>query len=181
MIYKAKEIQLKNNVSALLRSPTEQDAEQMVEYLKTVCAETPFLVREPEEAEIPQEKERRLLKNIADSENDLMIACVIDGRIVGNCNLNRQTKLRMRHRADIGIAIFEEFWGLGLGRIMLSELICLAEELGIEQLELEVISENERAIRLYESLGFVPVGEKPNAFRLKDGTAFSEISMIKGL
>lgn len=179
MLYNTKEIQLKNNTTALLRSPTAADAEQMVEYLKTVCAETPFLVREPEEAEIPIDKERKLLQNIADSPDDLMIACEIDGRIIGNCNLNRYTKVRMRHRAGIGVAIFREYWGLGIGKILFSELLRIAGELGIKQLELEVVSDNERAIRMYEKFGFTVVGEKPNAFRLKDGTMLSEISMVK--
>ncbi len=181
MLFHAKEIQLKNNTTALLRSPTEQDAKQMVEYLKTVCAETPFLVREPEEAEIPLEKERKFLQSIVDSHDDLMIACEIHGKIIGNCNLNRCNKMRMRHRASVGVAILKEYWGLGIGTILFSELIRIAGELGIQQLELEVVGDNERAIHMYEKFGFTAVGEKPNAFCLKDGTRLTEISMIKEL
>lgn len=181
MIYEAKEIQLKNGVTALLRSPMVSDAEQMVAYLKTVCTETPFLTREPEEADIPLDKEEKILQRIADSASDLMIACEIDGRIVGNANLNRMTMLRMRHRASIGVAIFQEYWGLGLGTAMFTELIRIAKELGIKQLELEVISGNDRAIGMYEKFGFTCVGTKPNAFCLRDGTMLSEVSMIKVL
>ena len=179
MIYPSKEIRLKNNVPAIFRSPTKEDAEAMLQYLQTTCAETNFLTREPEEASIPIEKEERFLENICKSNNDLMIACEIGGKIIGNCNLNRYSKTRMHHRANIGIAICKEYWGLGIGNHMFSELIRIAKEEGIKQLELEVIEGNERAIHLYKKFGFYVVGEKPNSLRLKDGTMLKELSMIK--
>ena len=179
MNYQSKEIALKNGTVATFRSPTKEDAVKMMEYLKTACSETNFLTREPEEADISIEKEESFLNNILNSENDLMIACEINGNIVGNCNLNRFSMLRTKHRAEVGIAICKDYWGLGIGNFMFSELIRIATELGIKQLELEVIEENERAIKLYEKYGFYKVGEKPNALCLKDGTMLTEISMIK--
>ena len=55
------------------------------------------------------------------------------------------------------------------------------KENGILQLELDYIEENERGRRHYEKMGFVPVAERPDAFRLKDGTMRKEISMTKRL
>lgn len=181
MIYEEKEVRLRDGTSVCLRSPQATDAAQMVSYLKTVCAETPFLTREPEEADIPLDKEESILQRIASSPSDLMIACEIDGRIVGNANLNCMTRIRMRHRASVGVAIMQEYWGRGIGSLLFSELIRIAKTLGILQLELEVIGNNDRARSMYERFGFAVVGEKPNAFRLKDGTMLSEISMIKEL
>jgi hypothetical protein len=51
--YQAKEIKLKNDTTAIFRSPTKDDAAQMIEYLKNVCTETNNLTRDPQEAEIP--------------------------------------------------------------------------------------------------------------------------------
>lgn len=181
MIYQPKEVLLKNNTIAIFRSPTKHDAAQMMEYLHTTCKETNFLTREPEEAILPIEKEERFLNSIYQSKTDLMIACEINGKIIGNCNLNRYTKLRMQHRAEVGIAICKEFLGLGIGNYMFSELIRISKELGIKQLELEVIADNNRAIKLYEKFGFYTVGEKPNSLCLKDGTMLKELSMIKVL
>ncbi len=43
--------------------------------------------------------------------------------------------------------------GMGIGRKML-ELLCeIAKEKGIEQLELEVVADNDRAIALYKKIG----------------------------
>ncbi len=181
MIYETKEVILKNNTIAIFRSPTKEDAAQMIEYLHTTCSETNFLTREPEEAIMLIEKEEHFLNSIINSENDLMIACEINGKIIGNCNLNRYSKMRMKHRAEVGIAICKDFWGLGIGNFMFGELIRISKEQGIEQLELEVIEGNERAIKLYEKFGFIKIGEKPNSLRLKDGTMLKEYSMIKEL
>ncbi len=181
MIYQSKEVTLKNNIKAIFRSPIKEDAVAMMEYLRKTCSETNFLTREPEEAMMPIENEERFLNNILKSESDLMITCEIDGKIIGNCNLNRFSKMRMKHRAEIGIAVFKDYWGLGIGSFMLGELIRIANEQGIKQLELEVIKNNERAIKLYEKFGFITVGEKPNALQLKDGTMLKELSMIKVL
>lgn len=48
-------------------------------------------------------------------------------------------------------------------------------------MELEFIEGNERAQRLYEKFGFRVISERPNAFKLKDGTQLSEIYMQKYL
>ena len=57
----------------------------------------------------------------------------------------------------------------------------LAKERGIEQLELEVMEGNDRAIRLYEKFGFERFGVRPNAIHLKDGTRLRELLMVKTL
>lgn len=55
-----------------------------------------------------------------------------------------------------------ELWGRGLGREALSLFIWFAfAELGLHRLQLTVFAENERAIRLYEGLGF----QREGAFR----------------
>ena len=90
-------------------------------------------------------------------------------------------KYRIRHRCSIGIALYENVWGLGIGTYLLQELISKAKECGYEQMELNVVSRNERAIKLYEKLGFVKYGNIPNAMKHKDGTYDAEIMMVKQL
>lgn len=59
--------------------------------------------------------------------------------------------------------------GIGLG--VLEKLIAFARNNGIEQLELEVRSDNERAIHLYEKFGFQKIGTIP-AFLKVNGETF---------
>lgn len=64
---------------------------------------------------------------------------------------------------------------------MFEEMIDKARQEKLEQLELEVIEGNQRAIELYHKMGFVCTGEKPNASRLEDGSSLKELMMVKVL
>ena len=64
---------------------------------------------------------------------------------------------------------------------MLEELVAAAQKRGTEIIELEFVEGNERAKHLYEKFGFRITSEKPNAFKLKDGTYLKEIYMQKYL
>ena len=85
--------------------------------------------------------------------------------------------MKTSHRANIAIAILKDYWNLGIGSAMLEKLIAVAKHHGTEIIELELIKGNDRAEHLYEKFGFCIVSEKPNAYKLKDGTYLSEIYM----
>ena len=86
---------------------------------------------------------------------------------------------RYRHRASVGIALFQAYTGMGIGRKML-ELLCeIAKEKGIEQLELEVVADNDRAIALYKKIGFEKMGTFPHNMKYKDGTYADAYWMVK--
>ena len=180
MIIKDKEILLKNGQRCILRSPKLDDAEQLIEYLKISADETDFLLRYPEEVTITVEKEKDILQWFIESKRDLMIIAEIDGKIVGTCSLSSiGQKIRVRHRCSIGIALYENVWGLGIGTALLSLLIENAIKNEYEQMELDVVSRNDRAIRLYEKMGFVKCGDKPKAMKHKNGTYDDLIIMVK--
>ena len=182
MIFPTKTIRLKDGREAILRAPNpEKDAEAMIQYLKTTAGETNFLLREPEECEMPVERERAFLQASIDSETAMMIVCEVEGELAGNCGLHLNAMRRTRHRGEVAIALKSRYWGLGLGTEMLQELIEQAKKAGLSQLELEYVEGNERARGLYEKMGFRVTGEKPDAIRLRDGTSLKEISMVRRL
>lgn len=181
MFYEPKEIILKNQVHAVLRSPVLSDAKTMNAYLKACSSETDFLLRYPEECTETEESEAAFLERIRLSPDHLMIACIVDGQIVGNCSLMCNQMLKTKHRAEMAIGIRQAYWGLGIGTAMIDELIAIAKEKGILQLELDYVEGNQRACGLYEKMGFVHIGERPDAIRFKDGTMRKEFLMIKKL
>ena len=181
MNFASKNIILKNGTPAILREPRTSDAAQMVAYMKKTSEETEFLMRYPEECRHTEETEAEFLEDIVSSKNDLMIVCEVDGRIAGNCQISFNRRIKTAHRATIGIALLKEFWNLGIGTKLFEAMIEAAKARGVSQIELEVIEGNERAIHLYEKMGFSIVAEKPNAIRLKDGTLLREFFMAKYL
>lgn len=179
MIYEARTFRLKDGQVALFRSPVLADAAQMLEYLKTTAGETEFVIRYPEGCTESEAQETKFLQSIIDSPINLMIVCEINGQIAGSCQLALHGRIKTRHRAGIAIALKREFWGPGIGTSMLEEMIRIAKEYHIIQLELEVIQGNVRAMALYQKMGFDVVAAKPDAIRLKDGTLLDEYIMMK--
>ena len=182
MILKEKNITLKNGKNAILKSPCMDDAEKLLHFIQKSCGETDFLARYPEDWEkVSIEKEEAWVKQMRETSGALAITCYVDGEIIGNSEIRFRGSIKTAHRATIGIAILKDFWNLGIGSAMFENLIDAARQRDTEIIELEFIKGNERAKRLYEKFGFRIVSEKPNAFKLKDGTYQSEIYMQKYL
>lgn len=166
----------------VLRNPTADDAEALLEYLRDTAAQTPFLLREPDEADLSPEQEERLLEHFLEAPRQMMLAALVSGKLAGNSSMAPVgNKRRVLHRCSLAIAIDQEYWGLGLGTALLEALLGQARRCGYEQAELEVIAGNERALRLYRRLGFELYGERPRAIRYGDGSYANELLMVKML
>lgn len=181
MQYLSKSIQLKNGITATLRSPTPSDAAAMLDFLKVTAGETEFMIRYPEECLTDVNAEEAFLDTIRQSDANMMILCEISGRIVGNCHLWYTPRIKLRHRGEVAIALVQEFWGLGIGSAMFEEMIAQAKQWGLESLTLSYIEGNDRARMLYDKMGFREVARIPGAYRLKDGTMRQDIILLKTL
>ncbi|HWR24408.1 MAG TPA: GNAT family N-acetyltransferase [Feifaniaceae bacterium] len=177
-----KELTLKDGTPCLLKTPLPEDAEQFLSLMKTAAAETVFLLRYPEEVTLTAEEERDFLQDRLESPGSGFLSAWVNGRLVGNASFQPVGPHRkVLHRAGFGIAILKEYWGRGLGGSLTREILLAAKSAGYEQLELEVVGDNARAIALYEACGFVRYGMRPNAFRLKDGSYADEHLMVRKL
>lgn len=101
MIYAETEIKLKNGCTAVVRNARPEDAKQMIEYLRTVSGESPFLLREPDEVNFTVEKERAILQNKAESPNEIMLTAYVNGELAGNCSLASQGDKRAQSTAAV--------------------------------------------------------------------------------
>ena len=180
MTYDEKQVLLKNGKLCVLKSPGEEDAADMLTYLRQIAAETCFMVRFPDEVTLTPEEEAALLAAQLESSHSLMINARVDGKLAGNAGISVVAQRRkLCHRATLGIALKKEFWGMGIGGLLMREIEQQAKEMGFSQLELGVFSDNERAAALYEKCGFERWGQIQNAFRLADGSFRDEILMGK--
>lgn len=180
MIVKPKEFDL-NGRKLVLRNAEEDEAEMLLKYLKQVYAETPFLIQEPDEITFTIDDEKKYIKENNDSDSDLLIIGMLDGKHVGNCSLMGNHARRLKHRTSLGIVLYLEYTGLGIGRIMIEEVCKIAKDNGIEQVELEVAANNRNAISLYEKLGFKKIATLPNNMKYSDGTYTDVHFMVKYL
>lgn len=166
----------------LLRNPRLDEAQMLLNYLKTVTGETRFLMCGSEEVQYTIEQEEDFIRDHNDSGDKLLLLAFVDGEYAGNCSFEGKAGSRREaHRVGIGIALFQKFTGQGLGKLMLKKLVEEAGKKGYEQAELTVVDGNTRAYRLYESIGFKECGRIPRANKYEDGSYADDIVMVMEL
>ena len=180
MRFEAASVQLKDGRSAIIRNAEPKDAEELIDYLKITSAETPFLMRNPEEINITLDKEIEFINRCKESERDLLLVALIDGKHAGNAScMSLGEYQRYAHRCSTAIALYQRYCGLGLGKNMLNVILQEAKKMHYEQVELEVVSSNEKAIALYKSLGFDIYGTQKHSMKYKDGSYADEYLMMR--
>lgn len=173
---------LKDGRTCTLTPTMAKYAEEMVEYMKITAAESPFLLRYPDEINFTVEGEIEFLNNTYEDETAIMMVAIVDGKVAGNGSINPLALARrMKHRCSLAIALKKDYWGLGIGTAMINYMNELAALAGYEQVELGVIEGNNRGKALYEKCGFVENGRMIDAFKYDDGTYSDEILMYKKL
>ena len=159
-------VQLKDGRICCLRNGTEQDGKAALENFILVHAQTDYLLSYPDETRFDAEQEAQFLKAKAESSREIEVLAEIDGEVAGLAGITSLgDKDKIKHRASFGISVDRKFWSLGVGRALTEACIECARRAGYAQLELEVVADNERAVALYKSLGFVEYGRNPRGFR----------------
>lgn len=121
---------------------------------------------------------KKVLKDVKDKKRVTLIAR--DGnKIVANTEVILK-EYRQSHVGKFGIAIRQEYRGIGLGRHIMAEVLKLAEKQlpGLKILWLDVYENNTPAVALYKKMGFKIVGKVPKQIQYK-GKLISEYIMIK--
>ena len=180
MRYEAEHLPLKDGESFLLRPLGPEDAAAMLEFLKAVSGESPFMVRYPDEVNFSLEQEEELLRGRLEDPflKDLTVFTKQGELIANGCVHRLAGTYRMAHRAELSIAVRQSHWNRGLGTFLVEQAIRAARAMpGIGSLELTAMGGNRRALALYERMGFRKTGELPRGFRHRDGSYDSEIQM----
>lgn len=182
MKFPERKIILKDGRTCVLRPNGPDLAAEMIEYMKLTAGETEYLLRYPDEVHFTLEKEQEILGWILDDPGHVMMAALVDGKVAGNASFSGiGDKRKILHRCSLAIALYKEYWGLGIGTAMIGYLTELARQIGYEQMDLEVVAENENALALYRKCGFVESGRRVHALKFDDGSYHDEILMYKKL
>ena len=141
----------KKNAFTITRARPE-DAAALLDYLKIVGGETDNLSFGAEGVPLAPEEEQAYLRTQVDSPDHVQYLARVDGELIGTASLNRKPG-RMRHRGVFGISLKRAWWGCGAAS-------------ALTELDIEVRSDNVRAIRLYEKFGFRKLCTFPAFFRI---------------
>lgn len=160
-----KQVQLKNGIECIIRNATCEDGPEVSELFVLTHGETDYLLSYPEEHSFDAKGESEFLKKREESNNEVMLIAVVDNKIVANAGISALgTKFKVRHRAEFGINVAKDYWGLGIGKVLMNACIECAKAAGYKQLELDVVADNEKAINMYKGVGFIEFGRNPLGF-----------------
>ena len=158
-----------NNSLFVIERARAEDAAALLDYLKIVGGETENLSFGAEGVPLSLEAEQAYLGTQSESADNVQYLAKVDGEIIGTASLNRKPR-RMSHRGEFGISLKKAWWGCGAASALMEAVLAFAKENGFEQLNLEVRSDNIRAIRLYEKFGFRKLCTFPGFFKINGET-----------
>lgn len=174
-----KTIILKDGRQCLLRNGDGGDGQAVLDIFILTHTQTDYLLTYPDEVTFTVEEEGEYLQKKADSDNEIEILAFVEGKIAGTAGIEQVSpKSKLRHRCDFGISVDEAYWGLGIGRALTEACIECAKAAGFEQMELEVVADNERAVKLYEKAGFIEYGRNPRDFKSRL-TGYQEVVYMR--
>ena len=108
------------------------------------------------------------------------LVAVRDGRILGRIQLTHLANPRMRHSGSLDLLVHPDYWHMGIGTALVETALNIADNwLDLARVQLEVLTENKDAIRLYEQFGFVEEGLRKKAIfgngRFQDDLVMSRL------
>ena len=148
-----------------IKEATPEDAEKLIAFLAKVGGETDYLSFGKEGMPISIEAEEKFIQSMKEEEHSVLYLAWKKGEIVGDASLNGFPR-RMSHRAEFGVSVAKSEWGQGIGSALLQKIVEYAKEHTIELINLEVRSDNRRAIQMYEKFGFRKIGTSPAYFKI---------------
>ena len=173
---------LKNGKTVIIRKPEIGDAESIIFVISNADAETQFLARNPGEFSTDAEKEKTVIDSVIRNQDSTWFVAEYEGKVVGQCSVGLvRGYQRYRHRAEVAFVILKEFCDIGIGGKMMLECLKWCEDHHVTQIELDVVTNNDRALAMYKNFGFKIVGTMPNALKYIDGTFADEYKMVKFL
>ncbi|MHB8034181.1 N-acetyltransferase [Clostridium botulinum] len=165
------------NLTWILRCPTKYDATELSELRVKIDGETEYLDREPGEDLLTPEDFEKLIYEDLIGEKTIFLVAEVEGKIIGFSRCQGSKLNRFRHKAEFGICISKEYWGYGIGRVLLENILMWADAVGIEKISLTVVQTNTRAIQLYKKYGFVEEGLLIKDRIHKDGNYYNTVMM----
>jgi RimJ/RimL family protein N-acetyltransferase len=176
MIIQDKRIEDKN-LTWILRCPTKYDATELSKLRIKIDGETENLDREPGEGLLTPEDFEKLIYEDSIAEKSIFLVAEVEGKIVGFTRCEGSKLSRFRHKAEFGICILKDYWGHGIGKVLLENILMWADTTRIEKISLTVVHTNTKAIQLYKKYGFIEEGVLIKDRIHKDGSYYSTVMM----
>ncbi len=159
------------NREIIIRYPTKEDLNFMLEYINEISKEKTFIrlqgeeISKDEEAKFLDLQLEKISKNLS---VQLLVFC--GEKLVGISGIEMKEKIE-KHIGEFGISIAKDFRGEGIGSILMQ---CVLNEAKNNLSELKIIilgifANNDLAKDMYKKFGFLEYGNLPSGIKLENG------------
>ncbi|QIL46034.1 GNAT family N-acetyltransferase [Vagococcus coleopterorum] len=157
-------------IEIIVKEAVPEDALFVQRAMADLSEETDFLTITQADITLPESIMANQLEQLYQSENNLLLLALAGDKIIGIASVKSDSHPSVSHVGEVGICIYKEFWGIGLGNMLLEEVKSWAIESEIvRRLELQVQVRNKRACQLYQKVGFEIEGESQRAAISSEG------------
>lgn len=160
-----------------IRKLQTKDSPLLLNLLCQLDRETKFMIYEPHERKTSSKELSDSIKKIIDN-GGVIFGAELSDELVGVLFAHRENINRIKHCVYLVIGVLQKASGQGIATKLLKAIENWAFENKIFRLELTVMVNNHRAIRLYERSGFEKEGIKRNSLVI-DNAVVDEYYMGK--
>jgi len=164
--------------SFFIRQATEGDAQCIINYSMVLFSSTDQVLTTLQEYTMTIENEKLWINDLNQNPYALLRIAELDNCIIGLLFFNSGTKSKNSHTGEFGVSVHPEFQGIGIGRLLIGELLSWAKaNAQIEKVFLNVFATNGRAIKLYTDIGFIEEGRHVKAIKQPTGEYVDVVQM----
>ncbi len=154
------EFSTKNGQRVVLRTPRLEDLDDLLSLINSLVEEKADIVVSDK---LTREEEGDWLADLLvrlEKDQAFFFVAEVDGKVVASSDLHvgRGTEVRA---GNVGIVVKDGFRSVGIGTRMMQTIVKFARKRGLRVLVLSVFATNERALYVYEKVGFVKCGRVP--------------------
>ena len=157
-------ITLKDGARVLLRPLVAEDRKMLIDLFAAASPDDTKYLRDP----ITDADHVGRWADQIDYTRVVPLVAVAQDRMVGDATLHFR-KGPSRHIGELRIFLSKDFRRRGLGTHMLRTLIDLARKAGLHMLRAEVVADQVKVVKAFQSLGFQPQCTFEDTFMFPDG------------
>ncbi|MDO4711901.1 MAG: GNAT family protein [Peptostreptococcaceae bacterium] len=160
--------QCKNSIRIEISTPTSgfYGILKMIEKLSDESDDLPFT---SEDIGVRAEHLKHYIERLNAMDNSIFLIAKHGDSPIGFGYLEGGKRQRTHHCANLGLGVLHEYSNIGIGQAVVEQLLSYARSSdSIAKIDLQVLKDNQKAIRLYKKSGFEVEGISRRALFIKD-------------
>lgn len=172
-----KAIHLADGTEVLLRPLRSQDEKALLDFFRKIPGPDRLFFRD----DVSQPPVVRAWCKKIDFEKTFPLLAWVKDRIAADGSLHQDNYGWMRHVGEIRVSVDPEFRGRGIATHLVSELVRLAQDVGLEKIDARFAGDQKTSRTPFERAGFAPAAVLPRHMRDLEGKDHDLVLLVRDL